>query len=387
MKTMNSAQYENLYYKSNTSIATEVLRIFFSDRDLPAAYSGDLKSRLPFKVHIKDQYGGYPRITGIGLGEVSITTAKRLESTILSLFTSTNYNNIKDIKNIKRGRYIINFETLNLVILQAAFEYILKHKNPRISKSWLAPIQERIIKGYEPLKFKRKRPKLEEEEEAPVLRTAGVKTRPWSGDAAAKVLIRPPKRRDSVTRKVESDDVQIKEVTGEEIKLLSKYEKMYQDQLLDYARIYGLEDARKARSTFRRKIRALQDKDELDTLRDIKKTAPVASIDSYWFNEDVTITPTTAAAAKAMEAQVESEVEKITIESFVTPEIPEELKQFANSDTHASQIYDHINDLSDVPLNSAWVHQNKYDPTLKTFYLKDEMGQLRIKNYYTELPE
>ena len=152
---MNIYQLSDLYSKSNPGEQeSPVLNLYFNKGMLAKCFGYDEPIvRPPFKVFIPKKKGvllRFPDLTGVRMPRNTITTALRLEKMLLALFTSTNFGNIKDPKNIQRGRYLIDFYQLNVTLLEFAFDYILEHKNPRISKSWLEPIQERMLKKEEP---------------------------------------------------------------------------------------------------------------------------------------------------------------------------------------------------------------------------------------------
>lgn len=75
----------------------------------------------------------------------TVTTAARIESTILRAFSKTNYDALENKSNISLGRYVIAPAKMPLHILQKTFDYIFENKSKRISKSWLKPLQDLIL--------------------------------------------------------------------------------------------------------------------------------------------------------------------------------------------------------------------------------------------------
>ncbi len=106
----------------------------------------DISGYDPFPFFIRTPDGRSVRLVGVEFtSEPTGTTPRRIESILLSLVTSTDYATHQNIECIVRGRYTINFNGLPTQLINDLFNYVVFSKKPRISKSWLVPLQDRLI--------------------------------------------------------------------------------------------------------------------------------------------------------------------------------------------------------------------------------------------------
>lgn len=139
---MTDAELIGRYFTLDKT-ATPVLKIYFNGD--PYVVLEKENCRPPFFIQ------GMPFsdiLKGIYFADKAcFTSPQRIEKLILSLVTSTNFKNIKDIEVIRRGRYIVKPLEFGHELCKKLFDFILNSKSKRISRSWLIFLQSQIVEG------------------------------------------------------------------------------------------------------------------------------------------------------------------------------------------------------------------------------------------------
>lgn len=144
MKTkISHREWYQQIIKQDSSKFSPVLGIRFD----PTLINGNKKQEnwIPFTTKSGWGASGYIGDMIYFKDEPTVTSANRLEATLLQLVARTNYNNFPDKNRIECGRYIVNLSKAQTIILVKLFDYVFKSKSKKTSKTWLEPLQLLIL--------------------------------------------------------------------------------------------------------------------------------------------------------------------------------------------------------------------------------------------------
>lgn len=78
--------------------------------------------------------------------ELTVVSHLRVEKLLLSQITSVNFETIPDLSKVDMNRYTVDFTEFPKPFLERMFKFLIECKKPRITRSWLVPLQDLILK-------------------------------------------------------------------------------------------------------------------------------------------------------------------------------------------------------------------------------------------------